>query len=86
MNDFEKACKNVGNRFDLVLIASERMREIYRQRLEEMWDESKREERKKSSPPCQQAISEVESELINREYLQKIRSRTKKKKPKFDAI
>lgn len=86
MNDFEKAANNVGNRFDLVLIASERMREIYRKRLSDMWAENSSIERKKSLPPCEQAINEIENKQIGREYLSKIRSRTKKKKPKFDEI
>ena len=86
MNDFEQARDNVGNRFDLVLIASERMREIFRKRLSEMWSPESIEERQRSQPPCVQAIKEIEDGQIGREYLQKIKSRVRKKKPRFDEI
>jgi DNA-directed RNA polymerase omega subunit len=86
MNDFELAANNVGNRFDLVLIASERMRELYRKRLSDMWSEESAIERKNSPPPCVQAIQEIENKNIGREYLEKIKTRTRKKKPKFDEI
>ena len=87
MNDFEKAAKNVGNRFNLVLIASERMREIHRKRREQenlgIVSETKR---KQHVVPAEQAISDIESGLVGIEYLSRIRSKDKKRKPKFDEI
>lgn len=87
MNDFEKAAKNVGNRFDLVLIASERMREIHRKRREQEelgiqgW-----EARRKVTPPHQQTIGDIESGLVGREYLNRIKSRERRRRPKFEEL
>lgn len=87
MNDFDLATKNIGNRFDLVLVASERMREIHRKRREqEDLGLLNHDQRKRQSKPCDQAISDIESGLVGREYLGRIRSRDKKRRPKFDAI
>jgi DNA-directed RNA polymerase subunit K/omega len=78
MNDFDKAAIMVGNRFDLVLIASERMREIHRQRKE---NEEKGllslQQRRNNAVPCVQAISDIEAGIVGREYLEKIRQRRK---------
>ena len=85
MNDFEKATKNIGNRFDLVLVASERMREIHRKRKEQedlkILDIT---ERKKRVIPAVQAISDIENELVGREYLNRIKNRNKRQRPKFE--
>lgn len=78
MNDFDKAVSNVGNRFDMVLIASERMREIHKQRKDK---EDKGllslSQRRSSTPPCVQAISDIETKIVGREYLERIRNRRK---------
>ena len=87
MNDFEKAAKNIGNRFDLVLVASERMREIHRKRKEQ--EDLKiidTKQRMVKTPPCVQAISDIENKLVGVEYLERIRTRGRKKKVRFDEI
>lgn len=87
MNDFEKAAKNIGNRFDLVLVASERMREIHRKRKEqEELGILQTEQRNKNITPPVQAILDIENKLVGREYLQKVKSREKRKRPRFDEI
>jgi DNA-directed RNA polymerase omega subunit len=79
MNNFEKAASNIGNRFELVLVASERMREIHRKRMEqEELGIIDTLDRKNKTPPCVQAISDIESGLVSREYLNRVSSRNKK--------
>lgn len=87
MNDFDKAANKVGNRFDLVLIASERMREIHRKRREQ--EDLKLipiEQRRNSTPPCVQAINDIEAGLVGREYLNRVKTRGKRRKVKFDEL
>ena len=87
MNDFELAANNIGNRFDLVLVASERMREIYRTRNKQLETGTLTEaSRRGLVPPCQQAVTDIEHKIVGIEYLDKIKSRTRKKKPRFDEI
>jgi DNA-directed RNA polymerase subunit K/omega len=87
MNDFEKAAKNIGNRFEMVLVASERMREIHRQRRsKEDLGDLDHSLRKTTVPPCIQTISDIENGVVGREYLKRISSRTKKKTVKFTEI
>lgn len=87
MNDFEKAAKNIGNRFDFVLVASERMREIHRKRKEQ--EDLKiidTKQRMWNIPPCVQAITDIENKLVGIEYLNRLKSRSRKRKTKFDEI
>lgn len=87
MNDFEKAARNIGNRFDLVLVASERMREIHRKRKEQ--EDLKLlslEDRRRQKRPCEQAIGDIESGLVGREYLNRLKANPRKKKVRFDEI
>jgi DNA-directed RNA polymerase omega subunit len=87
MNDYDKAARAIGNRFDLVLVASERMREIHRERREnhEDWSESL-EQRKLQPIPSSRAISDIEQGQVNRDYLNKIKDRNPKSRPRFDAL
>jgi DNA-directed RNA polymerase subunit K/omega len=91
MNDFERAAKNIGNRFDMVLIASERVRELHRT-LREKDEENKKlgiidtKSRILKTPPGVQAITDIETKLVGREYLNKVKSREKRKKPRFDEL
>ena len=84
MNDYDKMFKNIGNRFDFILIASERVREIRRDRkLQEVQmhlvpgKESDRyfAEQRKVDIPTVQAFNEIENGQIGMEYLDKIRKR-----------
>jgi DNA-directed RNA polymerase omega subunit len=87
MNDFDKAANRVGNRFDLVLIASERMREIHRKRREqEQLKLLTVEQRRKNVVPSSQAISDIENGIVGREYLGRVKSRSRQKRVKFDEI
>lgn len=87
MNNFEKAAKNIGNRFDMVLVASERMREIHRKRREqEDLGLITHDQRKKQSRPCEQAIYDIENKLVGREYLNRLQAKNRKKRPKFDEL
>jgi DNA-directed RNA polymerase subunit K/omega len=87
MNDFDKAAKNIGNRFDMVLVACERMRELHRKRREQEDLEIKHfSERKTAVPPCVQSISDIENKIVGREYLFRVKDRSKKKKIKFDEL
>ena len=91
MNDFDKAAKNIGNRFDMVIIASERVRELHRV-LKEKDEENKKlgiidiKSRIMKIPPGVQAITDIENQLVGREYLNKVKSREKRKKPRFDEL
>jgi len=59
----QKAVEMVGNRFDLILIAAARAREISK----------KNTTTTTGNRPCVQALRDVESGLVGREYLRKIR-------------
>lgn len=87
MNDYDRAAKNIGNRFDLVLVASERMRELHGQRklAEERGDYSV-DQRRKESPPHYVAIHDIETGVVGKEYLNKVKSRGSRKRQKFDPI
>jgi DNA-directed RNA polymerase omega subunit len=63
--DTEKCVEMVGNKFDLVLIASARAREIRRQNK----DSNKREHVHTVIP----ALEEIQAGKIGREYLKKVR-------------
>lgn len=94
MNDFDKMRDNIGNRFDLVLIASERLRELHRERkLKEEYmkvDGFNRDqffsERKRQEIPVVQVFSDIENSVVGREYLDKIRDRVKVSKVRKNRI
>lgn len=87
MNDYDKANSKIGNRFDLVLVAGERMREIHRQRrrAEEAGDLSL-EERRKQPLPHWQAVNDIEEGLVGREYLDRLKDKPKPRRKNFDPI
>jgi DNA-directed RNA polymerase subunit omega len=60
----EEAANMVGNRFDLVLIASQRVRELKR---------GHRSTLNTKSGPMVTALEEIELGLVGREYLKRIR-------------
>lgn len=60
----EEAVNQVGNRFDLILIAAARARELKR---------GHRPKMKTSSGPVITALEEIEKGLIGRDYLKRIR-------------
>jgi DNA-directed RNA polymerase subunit omega len=67
MNDIEKCVENVGSsRFDLVLIASARVRELKRGAMPLV-------ENNNSSAPAVLALKEIEEGKIGRELLKKLR-------------
>jgi hypothetical protein len=97
MSNVDKMRDMIGNHFDLILVASERLRELQRQRKlqEELEKVDKRyfntdnffEERKKREIPYQRTFKDIESGAIGREYLNKVKSRIQpRKKQKFDHL
>jgi DNA-directed RNA polymerase subunit K/omega len=87
MNDFDKATRNAGNRFDLVLIASERMREIHAQRRKQESDgELSLAERRSRPVPAHQAVRDIEEGTVGREYLSKVRDRGQRRRSRFDEL
>jgi DNA-directed RNA polymerase subunit omega len=64
----EKAVEQVGNRFDLVLIASVRARELKRGHLPLIISDNK---------PAVTALNEIEQGKIGREYLKKVQKSRK---------
>ena len=83
MNDFDAMRDKIGNRFDLVLVASERLRQLHKQRKEQ--DETHKysgnsaaqylEERKRLEVPTKVAFAEIEAGTVGREYLALVRER-----------
>lgn len=64
MNDTDQCVENVGNRFDLVLIASQRVRELKRGAVPKVVT---------TSTPVVAALEEIQAGFIGREYLKKIK-------------
>ena len=62
----EEAAIAVGNRFDLVLIASQRVRELKR---------GHRSMLNTNAGPIVTALQEIEAGLVGREYLKRIRNK-----------
>lgn len=75
MNSFERAIALIGNRFDFVLIASERVRELNRDRrnLNSFTDTVKG--KTKPNQSIIDATADIESGKIGREYLDRIVNR-----------
>ena len=70
----EGAVQAVGNRYDLILIASARVRELVRGDMPKLSTTSK---------PSVTALLEIESKLVGREYLKKLRDEPRKER-KYD--
>lgn len=64
MNDTDKCVEMAGGRYDLVLIASQRARELLRGDKTKLTTTAK---------PVVAALQEIEQGLIGREYLKKIK-------------
>ena len=74
----EAAVQSVGNRYDLVLIASARVRELVRGDKPKLTTTAK---------PSVTALLEIENKLVGREYLKKIKDepRKERKYDKYDS-
>jgi DNA-directed RNA polymerase subunit omega len=70
----EKAVESVGNRYDLILIASARVRELHKGHQPKL--------RTKLGKTLT-ALTEIEEGLVGREYLDKVRDEAEAKKEKF---
>jgi DNA-directed RNA polymerase subunit K/omega len=92
MHDFDKMRDRIGNRFDLILVASERLRELHRER-------KRKDEQLKTNganpleylsrsraelDPTKQTFSEIENGQVGREYLARFKHRGMKKSRKYD--
>ncbi len=72
----EKAAQQVGNRYDLILIASARIRELHRGHQPKM-------KPKQGHGKSLTALAEIEEGLVGREYLKRIKDDPSSKKEKF---
>jgi len=79
MTDNQTAQARVGSLFNYVLIASERVKEIYEQRSANGDAALPVERHKRLEKPHLQAAREIEAGLIGVEYLEKIRQRASNK-------
>jgi DNA-directed RNA polymerase subunit omega len=70
----EKAVEAVGNRYDLVLIASQRVREL---------KSGHRAKVSITAGPSVTALTEIEEGLIGREYLKRVKEDTKNREKRF---
>lgn len=66
----EVASNKIGNKYDMILIAAARARELYRGDAPKLLTKNK---------PIVTAIREIEVGLVGREYLRKIKDGTNKK-------
>lgn len=64
MNDTDKCVANIGNRFDLVLVGAQRVRELRRGAVPKVTT---------TSTPIVAALEEIEAGLIGRDYLKKVK-------------
>lgn len=78
MIDNPGAQRAVGNIYDFVLIASERVREINRERIEDGSFLNGISGYKKLTKPHQQALEDITTGKVGREYLKKIGQRIRK--------
>lgn len=70
----EKAAQQIGNRYDLILVASARIRELHR---------GHRPKLATKHGKSLTALKEIEEGLVGREYLKRISDDAKTKKEKF---
>jgi DNA-directed RNA polymerase subunit K/omega len=76
MIDYEKISRNIGNRFDAILIASERMKEIKREvRIRAENGLNTPEQTMKLGNTTTVALREIEEGKIGLEYLDKLNRR-----------
>lgn len=90
MNDFDAMRDKIGNRFDLVLVAAERVRQLHAERKAQ--DETHKysgnssaqylEERKRMEVPTKRAFNEIERGTVGREYLKLVKQRRQRNKPR----
>lgn len=80
MIDNPSALATVGNIYEYVLIASERMREIYIHRKDTGLDKLPPGSRKNKELPHDQVAREILSGEVGLEYLKKIRNRERRNK------
>ena len=66
----EKAVNQVGNRYDLILIASQRVREL---------SKGHRPKLSTNNGPTVTALTEIEEGLIGRDYLKRVKPSQQKK-------
>jgi DNA-directed RNA polymerase subunit omega len=66
----EKAVNQVGNRYDLILIASQRVRELHRGHQPKLVS---------NNGPTVTALTEIEEGLIGRDHLKRVRLTSNKK-------
>lgn len=79
MNDYDKAVKNIGNRFDFVLVASERLRELRREQ-KRLHDAGFIDSKNLSKELLhQQAVTDIENGKVGLEYLDRVKDRTIKR-------
>jgi DNA-directed RNA polymerase omega subunit len=64
MNNTDQCVANIGNRYDLILVASERVRELRR---------GHKPKFATTSTPCVAALEEIEAGPVGRDYLKKIK-------------
>jgi DNA-directed RNA polymerase subunit K/omega len=77
--DYKRAIDNVGNVYDLILIASTRMREIQMKRQEDERNQPlDNYQRRKQQTAVSQTITEIQNGTVGREYLLKLDSKLKK--------
>jgi DNA-directed RNA polymerase subunit K/omega len=79
MIDYERITKNIGNRFEAVLVAAERMKEIKREvRIRAENGLNTPEQTMRAGNSTTVALKEVENGTIGREYLDKMARRANK--------
>lgn len=64
MNNTDKCVANIGNRFDLVLVASQRVRELRRGATPKIVT---------TSTPSVAALEEIEAGLVGKDYLNRVK-------------
>jgi DNA-directed RNA polymerase subunit K/omega len=76
--DYKKAIDNVGNVYDLILVASTRMREIQMRRYEEERNQPlDTYQRRKQQTAVRQTLTEIQNGTVGREYLLKLNTKPK---------
>ena len=80
MDDYDRAVKKIGNRFDFVLVATERLRELKReQKIAEEFSTAGRAVRR-GQPLHSKAIAEILDGTIGMDYLEKVKAKGRRKR------
>lgn len=74
MDEFSRAAERIINKFDLILIASERVREIEKQRRKEL-EGAAGQSRRKQLPLHTEAFKDIAEGKVGQEYLLKVADR-----------